>query len=379
MEILIAPNAFKNSLDATAVANAIQKGLMQSKLSCTANCFPIGDGGDGTAALLLRRFNGTIVTAEVHDPLGKKINTSFGLIDEGKTAIIEMADASGLRLLKTEDYDPLHATTFGTGELIIQALNKHVNKIIIGIGGSATVDGSVGILEALGARFLDDKNKMLMRMPESLSDLAHIDLSNLDKRIFDTELIVLCDVDNILLGDDGAAIIFGPQKGASVEEVKKLEAGLAKLRDIALHQKGIDMSILKYGGAAGGTAAGLSVFLDAKLVNGIEYFLDITAFDEALQKTDLVITGEGSIDLQTLQGKGPFGVACRAKKKNIPVIGVAGKIPLVADIYLQQYFDVILPINNEISDMDIALQNTSANLTRTAKTIGDLLAIKNDQ
>lgn len=379
MEILIAPNAFKNSLDATAVASAIQQGLMQSKLSCTIDCFPIGDGGDGTAALLLRRFNGTIITAEVHDPLGKKINASFGLIDEGKTAIIEMADASGLRLLKIEEYDPLHVTTFGTGELIKHALNKQVNKIILGIGGSATVDGSVGILEALGARFLDDKNKMLMRMPEGLSNLAHIDLSNLDKRIFDTELIVLCDVNNNLLGDAGAAMIFGPQKGAGLEDVKKLEAGLTKLRDIALDEKGKDMSLVKYGGAAGGTAAGLSVFLNAKLVNGIEYFLDITAFDKALQKTDLVITGEGSIDLQTLQGKGPFGVACRAKKKNIPVIGVAGKIPLFADIYLQEYFDVILPINNEISDMGIALQNTSANLTRTAKTIGDLLAIQNDQ
>ena len=168
MHILIAPNAFKNSLDATAAAEAIREGLQQSKLKCTCECFPVGDGGDGTAALLIQKCGGTIVPAEVHDPLGRKIRARFGLIDNGKTAVIEMADASGLRLLRREEFDPLHATTFGTGELIKCALDRGVNKIIIGIGGSATVDGGTGILQALGVRFLDAGGKILSNLPEDL-------------------------------------------------------------------------------------------------------------------------------------------------------------------------------------------------------------------
>ena len=179
-----------------------------------------------------------------------------------------------------------------------------------------------------------------------------------------------------MLGETGAAKIFGPQKGASAEDVQKLEEALTKFRDIALHETGNDMAAIKHGGAAGGVAAGLSVFFNAKLVNGIDHFLTITAFDEALQKADLVITGEGSIDAQTLQGKGPYGVAVRAKEKNIPVIGIAGKVPLTTDAQLQKYFDVLLAINHEPFEITTAIQYTKDNLVRTAKAIGDLLAIQ---
>ena len=350
-------------------------GLEESALSCTCTSFPVGDGGDGTAKLLLTQPGARIITVIVHDPLGKKITASFGLIDEGKTAVIELADASGLRLLQSDNNDPMHATTFGTGELISNALDHHVKKIILGIGGSATVDGASGILSALGVIFLDKKRQPIQKIPEGLINLEYIDTSNLDKRILSTTLIVLCDVDNILLGEKGAAAVFGPQKGANDSDVKNLEASLARLREIALQQTGTDMGKIKYGGAAGGTAAGVSVFLQAQLVSGIEYFLDSTSFDDALQRADLVITGEGSIDLQTLQGKAPFGVARRAKKKNIPVIGLAGKIPVNVDKQLQQYFDVLMPINNELTTLDEALENTSRNLTRTAKAIGDVLRI----
>jgi glycerate kinase len=191
-------------------------------------------------------------------------------------------------------------------------------------------------------------------------------------------LIVLCDVDNTLLGDTGAAAVFAPQKGASRKEVKKLEAGLNRLRDIVLQSTGKDMAAIKHGGASGGVAAGLAVFLNARLVNGIEYFLDSTGFNEALEKAGLLITGEGSIDLQTLQGKAPFGVARRARQKNIPVIGLAGKIPLQIHPELQQYFNVLLPINHELADMRTAIENTSDNLTRTAHTLGDLLSLNRD-
>jgi len=376
MHILIAPNAFKNSLDALTVAEAIGKGLHESKLNCSFEYFPIGDGGDGTAGLIVQKRNGTNIMLEVHDALGRKINAPFGLMDKGNTAVIELADASGIRLLQPLDLDPLHATTYGTGELIQQALDKGVNRIIIGIGGSATVDGGTGILEALGIRFLNNRNEILKGLPENLVHLAAIDLSGLDKRILNCELIILCDVKNKLLGETGASKIFGPQKGASVEDVEKLENALAKFRDIALRETGTDMAVIQHGGAAGGVAAGLAVFCNAKLVNGIDYFLTITEFDKALQKADLVITGEGSIDAQTLEGKGPYGVAAKAKEKNIPVIGIAGRVPLTTGTQLEKYFDVLLAINNEPFEMEMAIKNTKDNLVRTAKLLGDLLAIQ---
>ncbi|MEO8112003.1 MAG: glycerate kinase [Ginsengibacter sp.] len=376
MHILIAPNAFKNSLDASAVAAAIAEGLQQSKLNCTFKCFPIGDGGDGTAALIVKKHDGIPHKIKAHDALGRKIDSSFGLIDEGNTAVIELADASGIKFLKPDELNPLHATTFGTGELIKHALDKGVSKIIMCIGGSATVDGGTGILEALGVRFLNDKNEVLKNLPEGLINLAAIDLSTFDKRILNCELIILCDVKNKLLGENGAPKIFGPQKGASDEDVNKLEKALTKFSDVALIQTGLDMSTIEHGGASGGVAAGLATFCNAKLVDGIDYFLALTSFDEALQKADLVITGEGSIDAQTLEGKGPYGVALRAKEKNIPVIGIAGKVPLNSEKDLQKYFDALLSINNEPAEMSEAIKNTKDNLIRTAKAIGDLLSIQ---
>jgi len=237
--------------------------------------------------------------------------------------VIEMAEISGLKLLQDHERDPLHTTSLGTGELIRKALDKGTRKIILCIGGSATVDGGCGILQALGIRFLDKSGKELTDLPQNLTLLESIDTSALDKRIRDTELIILCDVNNFLLGDQGAAAVFGPQKGASVSDLTHLEKALGKFRDVTIRQKGQDMQLIPHGGAAGGTAAGLQVYLEATLVNGIEYFLDLTNFDKVLSQADLVITGEGSIDLQTLEGKGPFGIARRAKQKNIPVIGLA--------------------------------------------------------
>lgn len=374
MNILISPNAFKHALDAEEAADAIRQGLLDSKLDCKCECFPIGDGGDGTGHLIIKKCGGEWVNAEVHDPLGRKINAGFGLIDGGKTAVIEMADASGIRLLKQEELNPLRATSFGTGEQIKLALDKGADKIIIGMGGSATVDGACGMLKAVGIRFLDSKGDELVHLPESLADLASVDVSKLDERIQQTEVIVLCDVDNLLLGEQGSAAIFGPQKGASPKDVHTLDAALAKLAEVALQQTGRDMSTIKYGGTAGGAAAGLYAFLNAKLVNGIEHFLELTGFDQALEKSDLVITGEGSIDEQTLQGKGPFGVAYRAKLKGLPVIGLAGKIPLERNEKLAAYFDVLMPIGNQPTDLPNALQTTAANLKRTSAELGNILA-----
>lgn len=376
MHILISPNAFKNSLNAEDAAFAIKEGFLRSKLTCTCECFPVGDGGDGTGALIIKKFEGISINSEVHDPLGRKIQDTFGLIDSGKTAIIEMASASGLRLLKSVELNPLQATSYGTGEQIRLAINKGATKIIIGMGGSATVDGGAGILQALGVHFLNAAGEELTDLPENLSHLARIDISGLDKRIYDCEIIVLCDVDNYLLGDQGSAAIFGPQKGASPEAAIKLEASLKQFTKVVLKQTGKDISNIKYGGTAGGAAAGLYAFLNAKLVNGINYFLQFTGFEKALAKADLVITGEGSIDDQTLQGKGPFGVAYLAKLKGLPVIALAGKVPIINNINLEKYFDVIMPIGNEPLEIKAALDSTSVNLTRTSREIGNLLSMR---
>ena len=376
MHILIAPNAFKNSLDALPVARAIQQGLKLSRLECISECFPIADGGDGTGSLIVERCNGTILSKEVHDPFGKKIKALFGLIDDSKTAVIEMADASGLRLLKNNELDPLRASSYGTGELIKAALDEGAHRIIIAMGGSATVDGGCGILRALGIAFLNDKDEPLLATPEDLINLAKVDTSAMDQRIFDCEVVILCDVNNQLLGPQGAASVFGPQKGASAKDVELLEIFLKNFAAVSAAQTGIHMESIKHGGVAGGAAAGLYTWINAKLVNGIDYFLSLTRFDDALKHSDLVITAEGSIDSQTLQGKGPYGVALRAKNKNIAVIGLAGKIPLDVDAELQQYFDVLLPINNELVDIATAMANTEKNLIRTAIGIGNILAIR---
>jgi glycerate kinase len=373
MHILIAPNAFKNSLTAHAAAQAIQKGINLSDLECTTACFPIADGGDGTASLIIQQLKGTHVPVEVHDPLRRFIHTSFGLIDNGRTAVIEMADASGLRLLKPEELNPLSATSYGTGEMIGKALDAGVNKILIAMGGSATVDGGTGILAALGARFLNTEGQELANKPESLAELDKVETSNMDKRLAGCELIVLCDVDNMLLGPQGAAAVFGPQKGADTIAVKKLEASLAKFTEVTRQQTDKDMAAIKYGGTAGGASAGVYAYLNARLVNGIDHFMELTCFEKALDKSDLVITGEGSIDEQTLQGKGPFGVARNAKLKGIPVIGLAGKIPTEVNGQLSHYFDVLLAIGNEPSDISTALAHTEQNLIRVSKQIGVLI------
>ncbi len=373
-KILIAPNAFKNSISATVAAAAIEKGFLQSTLNCTCTCFPVGDGGDGTADLIIENFKGKLVDVTASDPFGRQISAGFGLINEGKTAVIEMAAASGLRLLNEQEHDPLKASTFGTGEMIKFALSEGVDAIIICLGGSATVDGGTGILQALGVRFLDEEGNDLNNLPENLLQLYTIDLSKIDQRIFACTLTVLCDVDNYLLGPSGSASVFGPQKGATAEGVKKLEASLTAFRNIILKDTGKDIALIRYGGAAGGAAAGLNALLNATLVPGAAHFLKLVNFKDGLKNADLVITGEGSIDEQTLQGKAPFVVAQMAKNRGLSVIGLSGKVPSESNVQLVKYFDMLLAINNGPSDVNTAIKNTAGDLTRISTQIGNLIA-----
>lgn len=375
MQILIAPNAFKGSLDAAAAALAIETGLKQSRLSCTTVVFPIADGGDGTADLFMRNLHGEEVQVAVHDPLGRQMKSSFGLINQRRTAVIEMANASGLRLLKHSELNPMIALSTGTGELIKAALDEGVRKVMITMGGSATVDGGIGMLQALGARFLSRQGALLQNLPGSLVDLDRVDLSQLDPRLKEAEIVVLCDVKNKLLGPQGAAAVFGPQKGATPEQVRALDASLRRLTDVVLRETGRDMNAVDFGGTAGGASAGLFAMANAKLVNGIDCFLDTTGFDAALHSSNLLITGEGRIDEQTLQGKGPFGVAVRARRLGIPVVVLAGQVPSTKSHELDEYFDILLSIVNGPADIQTAMAQTREGLIRTARELGNMLAL----
>ncbi|MFL5786467.1 MAG: glycerate kinase [Flavisolibacter sp.] len=377
MHILIAPNAFKNSLSASEAAIAINEGLSKSNLKYNSTCFPIGDGGDGTAALLASQLNATKINKEVKDPLGRSVPSFYYLIEKEKTAIIELADASGLRLLNSNERDPINSSSYGTGQLIAYALDAGSNKIILCIGGSASVDGATGILAALGFRFLNSNGLIIEELPLKLKEVYSIDRSQVQEATLKCKFIIMCDVENPLLGNNGAAKIFGPQKGASSADVFFLEESLTHFSFVTKKETGKDVSLVKYGGAAGGVAAGLSAWLNAELVNGIEYFLQITSFNEELIKADLLITGEGRIDDQTLSGKGPFGVAKKAKEYNIPVIGIAGSIQSNMDNSINNYFDMLLPINNRSEDLPTSIKNTKINLVRAATELGNLLYLQN--
>lgn len=374
IRILVAPNAFKGGLSATEVAEAIAMGFRMSPLDCETVEHPVGDGGDGTAALLTRHFKATLVRATVHDPIGRQISAAFGLTSDGKTAILGMSDASGLRLLADAERDPLHATSQGTGELIACALDSRASSIILGVGGSATVDGGVGIARALGARFLDGKGQELPPGPAALVDLASIDLGEVHPRASRARITILCDVDNPLLGDTGAAAVFGPQKGARPEDVALLERALMRFAVVLLNQTGINLHRMPRGGAAGGAAAGLHAMLGAELVQGVAHFLDITGFDDLLAETDLVVTGEGAIDDQTLGGKAPMGVALRARALGIPVFALAGQVPLNPSPELRSAFDFLMPIGNGPASLGDALRDARCNLERSASQIGAMLA-----
>jgi len=369
MHILIAPNAFKNSLDATEAAEAIEKGIQRSRFDCTTKLFPVADGGDGTADLLMQHISDTRIEVNVKNPLGKNIPASFGWSEKDSTAVIELAAASGLRLLNPDEYDPLHTTTTGTGELMLAAIKRNAKRIILCIGGSATVDGGIGILSALGFQFADINGKEII-YPAYLKNIQDYSLP-VNRILFEkTEIIILCDVLNPLLGESGAPAVFGPQKGASEKDIEVIEEGLKCFSDLVFKKTGKDIAVVQHGGAAGGVAAGLYGLLNAKLENGIYYFLSITGFEEELKKANLVITGEGSIDRQTLQGKAPFGVAKKAKEYFIPVIGLAGKIPGDADDELNYYFEKLISINAAGTNLEDALKNTYKNLEHAAYKLG---------
>lgn len=326
MRILIAPDKFKNSMSAFEAAAMIAAGVKTVYPDAEILKMPLSDGGEGLVAVLTGSRNGSLQHKIVTGPLGKPVNACWGLIDHGKTAVLEMAEASGLNLVPESQRNPALASTDGTGELIKAALDKGCTKLIIGIGGSATNDGGVGMARALGAVFIDRQGRLLSGGGAELVELERIDISGLDQRLRRVETVVASDVDNPLTGPQGAAYTYAPQKGATPEVVELLDRALKRYSEVVKRDLGYDLEKVKGAGAAGGLGAGLIAFLDAEIQPGVNLVLDQVEFDSALHNCNLVITGEGKLDRQTMHGKVPVGVARRARGKKIPVLALTGTL-----------------------------------------------------
>ncbi|CDU11856.1 glycerate kinase [Vibrio coralliirubri] len=383
MKIVIAPDSFKESLSAVSVAACIEKGFREIFPDADYVTLPLADGGEGTVDVLLQGLVGQKRTHQVEGSLGELVNAEWAMLEpsernQNKTALIEIAAASGLDLLTPGQRDPLLASSFGTGQLILEAIEQGAQTIILGLGGSATNDGGAGIFQALGGRLLDQKEQELNRGGAALADLSSIDLTGLDSRCADIELIVACDVDNPLCGDNGASHIFGPQKGAAPEQVLMLDKALANFARIAEMQGcvGGEEPVNKRTGygAAGGAPMGLGLLFNMQIKPGIEMVLDVLQADEILKGADLVITGEGQMDNQTLQGKTPYGIAKRASLQGIPTIAIAGSLGTEVEALYGEMISLFGTVRSPQS-LEQVLREAELNLIRTARNIASTLKL----
>lgn len=331
MNILVAPDKFRGSLEAAEVCDAVTDGVKKAYPHAKVTAIPLADGGEGTSKILTEVTNGYEIPVTVLDPLNRQINAAYGLSGDHEVAFIEMAAASGLNLLKTEERNPFRTSTFGTGQLIIDALDRGVKKIILGIGGSATTDGGIGMAEALGYAFKDATGHTLFPNGESLGKIASIDTHNVDQRLALVSVVVACDVTNPLFGKEGAAFVYGPQKGADPEMVVQLDRGLENLAQIATRTFGRDVSLVPGAGAAGGLGAGCMWFLNADLKEGINIVMEQCNIASLVSNADLVITGEGKVDEQTLAGKVVKGLAGLCKSHRVPLAVVCGTLQITPE------------------------------------------------
>ena len=326
MKIVIAPQGFKGSLSAMEAAKAIAKGVLAAEPQAEIALVPVADGGDGTLNALVDSTNGQVFRSIVTGPLGRAVEAQWGVMGDGQTAVVEMAQASGLVLVPFKHRNPLTSTTRGTGQIIKEALDKGYSRIIVGLGGSATNDAGAGMALALGARFLDAQGRPLPEGGAALARLARIDLSQLHPALKSAQVIGATDVTNPLCGPTGASAVYGPQKGATPEMVKRLDLALANFARVAQEELGRDVSEQPGAGAAGGLGAGLMAFAGAELKSGIDMVCQLLEFDRHLEGADLVITGEGRADLSTKYDKAPVGVARKAEARGVPTVVLAGSL-----------------------------------------------------
>jgi len=374
MKILIASDSFKGSATTMEVADNIAKGLLRVCPEIEIEKLPVADGGEGTVETLVAGMDGDFVQVEVTGPLGERVKAKYGIIDDGM-AIIEMAEASGLVLVDEEMRNPTLTTTYGTGELILSALERGLKRIYVGIGGSATNDGGMGMARALGYRFLDRDGNELPDGGGSLGQLDRIDVAYVTPLLKDARITVMCDVENPLFGPDGAAFVYGPQKGADPDMVQLLDENLRHFSEILIRDMNADVAGIPGSGAAGGLGGGLMAFCGAELKPGIEMVLDILNFDGHLQDVDLVVTGEGRIDGQSAKGKVPAGVAKRAKKLNKPLVAIAGGVGEGAEGLYSIGTDLILPIVDGPMELRQAMDKVGILLERTGERLARIIAL----
>ena len=375
MKIIIAPDSFKGSLSALEVCENIEKGIRVVFDKAEIVSVPMADGGEGTVQSLVDATGGKLINLKVKDPLMRSIDAFYGILGDDSTAVIEMAAASGITLLSKEERNPMITTTYGTGQIIKHALDMGCRNFIIGIGGSATNDGGAGMLHALGVKLLDENGYEIGFGGGNLDKLQTIDLSEIDNRIKQCNIVAACDVDNPLCGETGASYIFGPQKGADREMIITLDKNLSHYADMVEKYLGISIKDYPGAGAAGGLGGGLLAFLNAKLRPGINIVIETTALEAKLKDADLVITGEGMIDYQTQYGKTPYGVAKLAKKYNIPVIAIAGGIGRDAEELYSKGFDSIFSIVDKPMELEESMENSDLLLRKTAERIMRVLKI----
>ncbi|MGB0782078.1 MAG: glycerate kinase [Marinomonas sp.] len=374
MKIVIAPDSFKESLTALDVANAIEAGFRQVFPRADYLKVPMADGGEGTVQSMVDATQGHFIDLEVTGPLGNRVMAQYGILgavdgQEPTTAVIEMASASGLHLVPREQRDPRYTTSFGTGELIKDALNRGIKHIILGLGGSATNDAGVGLAQALGIQFLDENHQELPFGGMALAQLSHVDASQAHPLLSECRFDVACDVDNPLCGERGASAIFGPQKGATPEMVSLLDKTLEHFADVLVQSGFADHRLDAGAGAAGGMGLGAKVFLSAMLKPGIEIVIETVGLASSLQGADLVITGEGRIDGQTVFGKTPMGVLKQANENGVPAIGIAGSLGKDAEAILAHGMLAIFPIIPALDSLDNVLTQGEQNLITTARNV----------
>lgn len=374
-KIVIAPDSFKESLSALQVAQCIENGFKTAFPNAEYIKIPVADGGEGMVDTLLEASHGTKITQSVTSATGEPIAAFWGLSGDNHTAMIEVAAACGLADVSPEQRNPSITTTFGVGELIVSAWDKGVRHFIIGLGGSATNDGGAGMLQALGARFLDKNGNELPRGGLALAQLDRVDIAQLDTRIAQSRFDVACDVNNPLTGEHGAAHVFAPQKGATPEQVMQLDAALKHFADIVRRDLNVEIDNIAGAGAAGGLGAAFAGFLNGHLQSGIKMITDWLRFADAIQGADLVITGEGRIDDQSIKGKVPVGVAQIAKQHNIPVIAIAGSLGKNVEVVHDYGIDAVFSVLSKCCDLREALSMAEANVTQTARNVAAVLAI----
>jgi glycerate kinase len=377
MKIVLAPDSFKGNLTSLQVASAFEKGI--KRVIPNANCIkvPMADGGEGTVQSLVDATGGKFIRKKVTGPAGKPVTARYGMLADKETAVIEMAEASGLPLVKGKEKNPLKTTTYGTGELILDAINRGAKIIIIGIGGSATTDGGAGMAQALGVKFYDKQGREISEPGAGgmLARIARIDMRGLDPRIRKTQIIVASDVNNPLFGKTGAACVFGPQKGATPAMVRKLDANLRHFGNLIKKDLRRDVRKLRGAGAAGGLGAGLVAFTRAKLKSGIDIVVETTGLPEYIKGADLVITGEGRVDFQTAFGKAPAGVANAARKLKVPTVVIGGGITDDAHSVFAYGIDGLASACARDMTLDEAISHSRMHLANAAERVIRLILI----